>query len=74
MIKKLEGDLNEYGEVNIVQLPVEGIYEIVIRKPKLGQGKSYRIAEILDSAGLNVMSVKEESEDIEEFFRKAIRE
>jgi ABC-2 type transport system ATP-binding protein len=74
IIKKLEGDLNEYGEVNIVQLPVEGIYEILIRKPKLGQGKSYQIAEILDSAGLNVMSVKEESEDIEEFFRKAIRE
>lgn len=72
--KKLEKELGEYGEVSIEPLPVESLYEIVIRKPTLGSGKSYRIAERLDAMGMNVISVKEESEDIEEFFRKAIRE
>ena len=74
LTKNIEKELNEFGEVMIEPLPVENTYEIVIRKPTLGAGKSYRIAERLDGLGVNVISVKEEGEDIEEFFRKAIRE
>ena len=73
-MKDLDKQLEEYGEVRIEPLAVEKQYEVVIRKPTLGLGKSYKIADRLDNMGLNIISVKEESEDIEEFFRKAIRE